>query len=97
MRVSGPLRLRSWRAGDRLGRPGGTGPQKIKTLFHLARIPIWDRAGWPVLTDGASVIWTRRFGVSAEVAASEATRVVLRVREVEASEEIRIGLGQGGV
>jgi tRNA(Ile)-lysidine synthase len=80
-RLSGSLVLRNWMPGDRFRRSGGTGPQKFKTLFHLARIPVWDRRNWPVLADGASVVWTRRFGAAAHVAAGEATRMILRVRE----------------
>jgi tRNA(Ile)-lysidine synthase len=80
-RVSGSLVVRNWMPGDRFKRSDDTGPQKLKALFHLARIPVWDRANWPVLEDGKSVLWTRHFGAAADVAADEGTRVILRVRE----------------
>ena len=80
-RVAAPIRLRNWRPGDRFEPMSGTGPQKIKNLFQAARIPAWERAQWPVLTDGASVLWTRRFGVAAVAAPRASSRVVLRIRE----------------
>jgi tRNA(Ile)-lysidine synthase len=80
-RVTGSLVVRSWMPGDRFSRSDGSGPQKLKTLFHLARIPVWDRRNWPVLADGTSVVWTRRFGAAAHVVPGEDTRMILRVRE----------------
>ena len=50
-RFSGPLELRNWRPGDQFQRLGHS-IEKIKTLFQFARIPIWDRQGWPVITSG---------------------------------------------
>jgi tRNA(Ile)-lysidine synthase len=82
-RLSGSLVLRNWNPGDCFQPVGSAGPRKIKSLFHSARIPFWERAQWPVLADGASVVWTRRFGVAAGAAASDRTRVILRVREIE--------------
>ena len=38
-------------------------------LFQQARIPVWERTQWPVLTDAGSIVWTRRFGAAAAVAA----------------------------
>ena len=83
-RVSRSLVVRNWKPGDRFRRSDRTGPQKLKTLFHLARIPVWDRVNWPVLADGASVLWTRHFGAAADVAADQGTRTILRVREAVA-------------
>ena len=80
-RLSGSLELRNWRPGDRFQPQGATGPKKMKALFQHARIPVWDRSGWPVLADGEQVVWTRHFGVSASAAAGESSRVLLRVWE----------------
>jgi tRNA(Ile)-lysidine synthetase-like protein len=80
-RLSGSLILRNWMPGDRFRRSEETGPQKLKTLFHLARIPAWDRGNWPVLADGVSLVWTRHFGAAAHVVPGERTRLVLRVLE----------------
>jgi tRNA(Ile)-lysidine synthase len=80
-RLSGSLVLRNWNPGDRFQPVGSAGPRKIKSLFQSARIPWWEREQWPVLVDGASVVWTRRFGASAAAAVTDRTRVILRIRE----------------
>lgn len=81
-RVTGSLELRNWRFGDRYQPMGLAGSEKIKTLFQLQRIPVWERAQWPVLTDGESIVWTRRFGPAAGFAAAPESSVVLKIGEV---------------
>jgi tRNA(Ile)-lysidine synthase len=84
-RLSGSLELRNWRPGDQYQPAGSTGKEKIKTLFQQARIPLWERRHWPVLTNGASIVWVRLFGPAAEFAASAGSRLILKVREVTPS------------
>jgi tRNA(Ile)-lysidine synthase len=81
-RMSGNLELRNWLPGDRYQPAGASGEQKIADLFQNARIPLWDRGRWPVLTDGSGIVWTRRFGPAVGRAAGPGSRVVLAVREV---------------
>jgi tRNA(Ile)-lysidine synthase len=83
-RVPTPLELRNWRPGDQYQPLGHSGGEKIKTLFQEARIPLWERRHWPVLTGGTSIVWSRRFGPAAQFAASCDSRVMLKVRETEA-------------
>jgi len=78
---SGSLELRNWRPGDQYQPVGSTRKEKIKTLFQQARIPLWERGQWPVLIDGASIVWARRFGAASGFAAHAGTKVILRVRE----------------
>lgn len=80
-RCESPLVLRNWQPGDRFQRPGHA-PEKIKTLFQENRIPLWERRGWPVVASGQSVVWSRRFGVSADYAAGPDTRNAVLIREV---------------
>jgi tRNA(Ile)-lysidine synthase len=82
-RVSGSLTLRNWAAGDRFRPLGSSGIKKLKTLFQISRIPSWERIHWPVLVDGEAVVWTRRFGPSADYAAGPETRMSLKIRETE--------------
>ena len=81
-RLAGSLQLRNWRFGDQYQPMGIPGTEKLKTLFQLQRIPAWDRGQWPVLTDGSSIVWARRFGASAACAAGPESAVVLKVGEV---------------
>jgi tRNA(Ile)-lysidine synthase len=96
-RLSGPLEWRAWRAGDRYRPSGSTREEKIKTLFQRARIPVWERRGWPVLTDGPSIVWVRRFGPAADYEATPGSRCVLAIHEVGAPEETGTGIGPDGV
>jgi tRNA(Ile)-lysidine synthase len=80
--VSGILELRNWRPGDQYQPTGSSCQQKIKTLFQEARVPLWERRHWPVLTDRSGIIWARQFGPAAACAAGPETPVVLAVREM---------------
>ncbi len=88
--ISGPLRLRGWREGDRYRPSGRSAAEKLKVMFQKARIPSWDRQSWPIITSEGKILWTRRFGASEEYAVQPhtrperpGTRWVLRVREVD--------------
>lgn len=81
-RVSGPLELRNWRPGDRYRPVGHTGEEKIKKLFQKARIPVWERAGWPVLTDCNGIVWAKRFGPAADLVPSVSGATTLCIREM---------------
>jgi tRNA(Ile)-lysidine synthase len=96
-RLSGPLEWRSWRAGDRYRPSGSTGEEKVKTLFQRARVPLWERRLWPVLTDGPSIVWVRRFGPAAGYESSRNSRWVLGIREAVAPDEIGTRFGRDGV
>jgi len=80
-RLSGSLELRNWRPGDQYQPAGHTGQEKIKTLFQQARVPLWERRHWPVLTDGPSIVWARRFGPAARLVAKQDAKVILKIRE----------------
>ncbi|MGD1070798.1 MAG: tRNA lysidine(34) synthetase TilS [Bryobacteraceae bacterium] len=77
--------LRNWRPGDSYTPKDHSSPEKIKTLFQENRIPLWERRTWPVVVGGnaggGSILWTRRFGVAAEVAATAESRQILLIRE----------------
>ncbi|MEO8596267.1 MAG: tRNA lysidine(34) synthetase TilS [Candidatus Solibacter sp.] len=82
-RLSGRLKLRSWQPGDQYRPFGVPAAKKIKALFQQARIPVWERTQWPVLTDAESIVWTRRFGAAAAVAADRGCSKILAVSEAE--------------
>ena len=83
-RLSGPLEVRNWRPGDRYQPEGHRGAEKIKVLFHEARVPLWERRHWPVVTMGDEILWARRFGLAAGFAARRGVGKVLGIRENEA-------------
>ena len=75
------LELRNWRPGDQYRPVGQPKPQKVKFLFQEARVPLWERGKWPIITYNGNIIWSRKFGAAAEWAATPASRMVLRVEE----------------
>ena len=93
-KVPKPLRLRSWRAGDRYQPLGRSRPKKLKALFQERRIEVWKRAGWPVVTAWAetlygpekgpraeTIVWTRGFGPAEQFAAQEGAETLLEITE----------------
>ena len=79
-----PLELRNWHPGDTF-QPPGRPLEKIKSLFLEARIPLWRRHAWPVLTCGMQIVWSRGFGVAPGYERTKNTRRVLRVDESNCS------------
>jgi tRNA(Ile)-lysidine synthase len=75
------LELRNWRPGDQYRRVGQTKPEKIKFFFQEARVPLWERRNWPIITYDGQIVWARRFGAAAEFATGPQTRSVLQVSE----------------
>jgi len=75
------LEIRNWRPGDQYQPVRQTHKQKIKMLFQKARIPLWERSNWPIVTYNGTIIWARQFGVAAEFAADPASPIVLAVGE----------------
>ena len=103
-KVPKPLELRYWLAGDRYGQRGSKGAKKLKALFHERRIPVWERAHWPVIAEasgenrgleaapaeGKPIVWARGFGPSAEFAADDSSRIVVDITEVALGSESEI-------
>jgi tRNA(Ile)-lysidine synthase len=85
--VKGSLELRSWQPGDAY-QPAGSGrSRKLKEMFHSARIPSWERLGWPMITKEGHIIWTRLFGPAEGMTCQGTHRPGLLVWEDVASQE----------
>jgi tRNA(Ile)-lysidine synthase len=80
-RVRGCLEVRNWRPGDQYQPVGQAAAEKIKMMFQQARVPLWERRHWPIVTSGEAILWARRFGPAAEFVAGPGTRAVLSIRE----------------
>jgi len=93
--LSGRLELRNRLPGDRYQPTGSAGEEKIKTLFKRARIPLWERWHWPILIDGACIVWVRGFAPAAGLAASARTSTILRLR-VTGRPPAKLESGSGG-
>ncbi len=79
-RISGSLEVRNWRPGDQYQPVGRGGPEKIKLLFQEARIPLWERRHWPIITQGDVIVWAHRFGPAAGFEAGTGSGRVLGIQ-----------------
>lgn len=75
------LEMRNWRPGDRYQPAGHQNEQKVKTLFHDAQVPLWDRRNWPIICLGDNILWARRFGGDVRYAPGADSVRVLRISE----------------
>jgi len=80
-RLSPPFTLRNWHAGDVYRPEGRSQPRKLKELLREARVPAAERAGWPVLESGGTLVWVRGLRAAAGCAAGRETRRALEISE----------------
>jgi tRNA(Ile)-lysidine synthase len=73
------LSVRNWLPGDVLHRAGHRTAEKIKSLFQLYRIPLWERRHWPVVVAGEEIVWARQFGGAARFSVSGENREIARL------------------
>ncbi|RYL88197.1 tRNA lysidine(34) synthetase TilS [Sporolactobacillus sp. THM7-4] len=56
--VALPLRVRTWKPGDRLTPKGMKGSQKVQRIFINKKVPRDKRLIWPLITDGnGNILW----------------------------------------
>jgi tRNA(Ile)-lysidine synthase len=79
--LGSPLVLRNWRPGDSFRPKGRRSSRKLKQFFRMRRVAVPDREGWPVLTSGDMVVWTRGLPAAADFAARPATRTGVIIAE----------------
>jgi tRNA(Ile)-lysidine synthase len=73
------LSVRNWRPGDELHRTGHKAAEKVKSLFQIHRVPLWERRHWPVVVAGEEIVWTRQFGTAARFGVSDENRAIVRL------------------
>lgn len=89
-----PLELRNWMPGDRYQPAGQRTTIRLKELFQRARVPLWERAKWPIMVSGGEVVWAWRFGPSARHLAQPGCQLAVRIEAIKqeaASSEVPPG------
>jgi tRNA(Ile)-lysidine synthase len=82
--------VRARQPGDRLRPLGGVGHREVRRLLMEAKVPRWERACYPVLVQGAEVVWVPgicRSAHAAPVPGAPALRVEVRRRRGVGGEE----------
>lgn len=80
-RLRPPLVLRNWRPGDAYRARGRRQVQKLKRMFLAQRVPMRDRAGWPVLESAGRVAWVRGMPPADEFCVRKGTRLGVVIEE----------------
>ena len=76
-KVSGQMRIRNWRAGDRFWPANTKQPKKVKDLLSDRRAVGLEKKLWPVIEAGGELVWMRGFAVPAGFGpASGSSRVI---------------------
>jgi tRNA(Ile)-lysidine synthase len=81
LKLPARLVLRNWRQGDRYCPLGFQKSVKVKELFRRSRLPLINRAGWPVLDSEKGIICVRGFPATAWAAQKKDSREVLLIHE----------------
>lgn len=82
-KLSQPLVLRNWRAGDRFRMAGSRRAHPLKELFARRKLPLEQRRVWPVLVSGEDIVWARGFPPGSDWAASPGSEeLVVLVEEM---------------
>ena len=76
-----PLILRNWRPGDAYRPRGGRTAKKLKRLFLEQRIPLEERASWPVLESDGRIVWVRGMPAGDGCCANSGTRAGVVIEE----------------
>jgi tRNA(Ile)-lysidine synthase len=75
------LLVRNWRAGDRFWPAHSKSPKKIKELLQELHITEPERKLWPVVVQGAEVVWVRGFPVPGRLRIREGAEGGLVIQE----------------
>jgi tRNA(Ile)-lysidine synthetase-like protein len=78
-RVSGALRVRPLRPGDRIQPLGMPGHRKLQDLLTDRKVPVAVRRQLPVVCDEEKILWVAGYCVSDTVKLTPATRSALRM------------------
>jgi tRNA(Ile)-lysidine synthase len=74
-----PLKIRSFRPGDRFRPLGVRGTQKVKAFFIDHKVPRFERERVPLLVSGERIIWVIGHRIDDGVKVTSKTRRILKV------------------
>lgn len=77
--LCGPLRIRSWQAGDRFVPQGMAGSKKLKRYFGDQKIELEERSQVPLLVSGATILWLAGMRRSCHAPAAANSRKILHL------------------
>jgi tRNA(Ile)-lysidine synthase len=77
------LRVRNWRPGDRFWLPHTKAPKKLKELLQSRHLTGPEKKLWPVVVNGADVIWVRGFPAPSHLRAENGENQMVVIREVQ--------------
>jgi len=77
-----PLRVRRWRAGDRIQPLGMRGHRKLSDVFIDAKLPRWQRHSVPVVESGDRILWVPGVVRAADAAVGASSRRLVALSAV---------------
>jgi len=81
-KLSGPMRVRNWRAGDRFWPAYTRQPKKVKELLSDRHAVGIEKKLWPVIEADGELVWMRGFAAPAAVQPVREDSRVIWIREV---------------
>ncbi|MBZ5655523.1 MAG: tRNA lysidine(34) synthetase TilS [Acidobacteriia bacterium] len=84
-KLSGQVRIRNWRPGDRFWPANTKQPKKVKELLSDRHVVGSEKKLWPVIEMGGELVWMRGFGATAGFAPLRSAARVLWIYEVPGS------------
>jgi tRNA(Ile)-lysidine synthase len=77
--LSRPLKMRSFRPGDRFRPLGMKGTQKVKQFFIDHKVPRFERPMIPLLVSGEDIVWIVGHRTDDRVKVTESTKRVVKI------------------
>ena len=81
-KIEGKLVLRNRVFGDEIRINGRNCTKTLKKLFTEKKVPLCERAAWPVISDDQGVVWVYNMGVAERVAVDEKTKSIFKINAV---------------
>ena len=88
-RLTFPLEVRCFRAGDRFWPLGAPGPKKLQDFLVDAKMPRWLRPHIPLVISAGQIVWVAGLRPAEPVKVTEASRTLLTLELRPTSPETR--------